>query len=114
MTVIFLHRFDNPLFIFKILPDCLRLAVAEFQHDFPTRFQKRRRLRRNQAIKIQAVSAAIQRARGSKSRTSGWSVAISADGMYGGLLMMRSNPILRRDELCDPQFPSRHSIQGLV
>ena len=81
MTVILLHRFDNPLFRFKNFPDGVSLAVAEFQHDFPVRFQERFRLRRQLPVKVQTVRAAVQRRARIKSRTSGWSAAISADGM---------------------------------
>ena len=61
MRVVFLYRFDNPLFHFKYFPDRFSLAIAEFKHDFPVRLQERSSLRRDQTVKLQAIRAAVER-----------------------------------------------------
>ena len=60
MTVILLHRLDNPLLRLKNVFDGFRLTVAEFQHDFSIRFEERLRFPRQLSIKIKPVRAAIE------------------------------------------------------
>ena len=62
VTVVILHRFDNPLLRLENVADGFRLAVAELQHHSPPRFQEFASLRSEPAEENQPVRPAIQRA----------------------------------------------------
>src|SRR6266480_5709723 len=62
VSVVLLHRLDNPLLRLKDSPHGVRLSFAEFQHDPPAWLEKRPGFRRQQTMKIQPVQRAVQRA----------------------------------------------------
>ena len=61
MSVILLDRFDNPHLLLQDFAQAFGVAVAEFQHDSPMRFEEGRALGRQPPPVIQAIRAAVQR-----------------------------------------------------
>src|SRR5437016_9092916 len=41
VSIVFVNRFDNPLFLLEKLLDRFSLAISKFQHDFSARIQER-------------------------------------------------------------------------
>ena len=55
LTVIFLHRFDNPVLSLQDFFLGAVLPITELQHDFASRLEPRYGLRRQRPIEIQPV-----------------------------------------------------------
>src|SRR3974377_1327187 len=61
MSVVLLNRLDNPLLFPENLAQAFGLAVAEFEHEPPVRFQERPALRRQSPPIIQSIPPHTQR-----------------------------------------------------
>src|SRR6185437_9138160 len=60
LSVVLADGFDNPVLGFENPANGVRLAVAEFEHDFSIGFEKVARLDCEAAVEIEAVGAAVQ------------------------------------------------------